>query len=245
MPGSARDSSKFGRTMKTVAALCVACILGLPNSVAAQLHQDGAVRADQPIGFDIAAQPLPKALYAFSAVTGIEVLVDAREAAGRVSAGVKGVLAPRDALEILLVGSSLVAQEFGPDTVTVRAGAPRPLAPALAQSQGSQSPYFADIQRAVQLALCSDVRTAPGSYRAALRLWVGRFGTILQSKRLDTTGDDAVDAAIDTALRGVSIGRPPPGDLVQPIALVISPRHAGDPAACPGGIAASRRASSR
>jgi hypothetical protein len=72
---------------------------------------------ERPIGFDIPVQPLSKALYAFSEATGIEILVDARHAAGRQSTGVKGRMAPRDALEILLAGSDLVAQEFGPGTV--------------------------------------------------------------------------------------------------------------------------------
>lgn len=218
--------------------LCRALAFGLAFAAHAAFAQDGRT------SFDIPTQPLAKALYAFSAATGIEILLDARHAAGRHSSGVKGLMAPREALKILLAGSDLVAREFGPGTVTLSV----PIASAARASgiqPGSDPPYFADIQRAVQQVLCSDARTSPGRYRLALKLWIGGSGEVLRSKRLDTTGDDNLDAVLDAAIQRMRIGRPPPSDLQQPIALVISPRHANNSASCPPSAPDLRRASNR
>jgi hypothetical protein len=212
--------------------------LGLTVTVNAAFAQDGRA------SFDIPAQPLAKALYAFSATTGIEILVDARHAAGRYSPGVTGSMMPRDALKMLLAGSNLIAQDFGSGTVTLSA----PTASA-ARASGApldgDLPYFADIQRAVQQTLCSDARTSPGRYRLALKLWIDRSGGVLRSKRLDTTGDDNLDAVLDTAIGKMRIGRPPPSDLPQPVALVVSPRQTSGSSDCPSGAPDLRRASNR
>jgi hypothetical protein len=244
MRGGFNDWPSSGRINKafTVLRLCCALILvGLP---VAEAQSREASKVEQPISFDIAAQPLAKALYAFSAKTGIEVLVDARQAAGLTSQGVKGTLNPRDALEILLAGSNLVVQEFGPETMTLRSREAPP-GSSVTLHQRAEPAFYADIQRAVFQALCHDVRATPGRYRIALRLWVSASGTVLQSKRLDTTGDGAIDAAIDTIVQGLSIGRAPPAGLAQPIALVISPRQGSDAAGCPPNAPDMRRASNR
>jgi hypothetical protein len=199
---------------------------------------------ERPIAFDIAVQPLSKALYVFSAATGIEILVDARYAAGRQSTGVKGLMAPRDALEILLAGSDLVAREFGPGTVTLTTATLASAGRVRGASSSGDLPYFADIQRAVQQALCNDPRTSPGHYRLALKLWIGRLGTVLRSQRLDTTGDQNLDVALDTTVQAIRIGAPPPPDLPQPVTLIVS-QEASDSAKCPSSAADSRRAPNR
>ena len=229
-PVAAQTRSAWGRRALTLG-------LGLVLTVNTSFAQN------ERAAFDIPSQSLAKALYAFSAATGIEVLVDARHAAGRQSASVKGLRTPREALEILLTGSNLVAQEFGPGTVTLSV----PITSARPSTVLSvdDPPYFADIQRAVQQALCSDTRTSPGRYRLALKLWIGGSGEVLRSKRLDTTGDDNLDAVLDAAMQRMRIGRPPPSDLPQPVALVISPRHANSPASCPPSAPDLRRASNR
>jgi hypothetical protein len=196
---------------------------------------------ERPIGFDIPVQPLSKALYAFSAATGIEILVDARYAAGRQSTGVKGRMAPRDALEILLAGSDLVAQEFGSGTVTLKTATLALSGRVPRASSSGDLPYFADIQRAVQQALCNDARTSPGHYRLALKLWIGRSGTVLRSQRLDTTGDQNLDVVVDTTVEAIRIARPPPPDLPQPVTVVIS-RESPASINCPSAAPDSRRA---
>jgi hypothetical protein len=226
--------------MLVVLAGTVAPAAGQPESQPlSQPQSQGVARPDGLVDFDIPAQPLSKALYTFSAATGIEVLVDARQAAGRRSADIKGLMTPRDALAMLLMGSELVTQEFGPNTVTLKTKAT-----ALSgMPPDVDTSYFADIQRAVQQALCSDARTAPGRYRLALKLWIGQSGTVLRSKRLDTTGDDNLDGVLDVATQAIRIGRPPPRDLPQPVTLVVSPRQGTTN--CPSGASDLRRASSR
>ena len=194
--------------------------------------------------FDIPAQPLSDALFAFSAATGVEFLVEARHAAGLRSGGVQGVMAPRDALEILLAGSKLVAQDFGPDTVTLKPVVPAPTEASSGGTTGFERPYFAAVQRAVRQALCNNARTLPGRYRLALKLWIGRSGTVLLSKRLDSTGDNALDATLDATMQGIWIGQPPP-DLPQPVTLLISPRPAHEADECPSRAPDLRRASNR
>lgn len=224
------------RSVRWCRALTLA--LGLALSVNTTFAQN------ERTSFDIPAQPLAKALYAFSAATGIEILVDARHAAGRQSPSVKGLMAPHEALERLLVESDLVAREFGPGTVTLSL----PVASAARVSgvaPGGDPPYFADIQRAVQQALCRDARTSPGRYRLALKLWIGGSGEVLRSKRLDTTGDNNLDAILDAAMQKMRIGRPPPSDLPQPVALVISPLRTHGSSDCLSGTPDLRRASNR
>lgn len=209
--------------------------LGLALTVNTAFAQDGRA------SFDIPAQSLARALYDFSTTTGIEILVDARHAAGRQSPGVKGSMTPRDALKTLLAGSNLIAQDFSPGTVTLSV----PTMSAVRVRPESDLPYFADIQRAVQQVMCSDARTLPGRYRLALKLWIGGSGEVLRSKRLDTTGDDGLDAVLDAAIQKIRIGRPPPPDLPQPVALVILPRPTSGSGECPSGAPDLRRASNR
>ncbi len=184
------------------------------------------------VEFDIPAQPLSRALFAFSAATGIEIVVDARNAAGRRSSDIKGVMSPSDALGMLLAGSNLLAQEFGPNTIILKSGSAE-AAQRPPETRDDTQPYFAGIQRAVVDALCHDSRTSPGGYRLALKLWIGRSGHVLRSRRLDSTGDDILDEALDAAMLTVQIGRAPPIDLQQPIVLLISPRPMQESMNCP------------
>jgi hypothetical protein len=183
------------------------------------------------IAFDIPAQPLPKALFAFSAATGIEIVVDARDAAGRRSVDLKGVMSTRDALGLLLAGSNLLAQQFGPGTVTLKAVDIE--AAQRGTERRDEEAYYADIQHAMADALCRDSRTLPGGYRLALKFWIGQSGQVLRAKRLDSTGDDNLDRALDAAVQTVQIGRAPPIDLRQPIVLLISPRPMQESMNCP------------
>src|SRR5262245_23302304 len=69
--------------------------------------------------FDMPAQPLSESLQAFSVTTGIEILVDARNTAVRRAPAIRGEMDARDALDLLIAGSNLVAQQFGPQTITL------------------------------------------------------------------------------------------------------------------------------
>lgn len=214
--------------------------LGRALTVAFALFSSiGMGSSQDAIRFDIPSQPLAKALHAFSATTGVEVMVDARQAAGRHAPEVRGSMPPHEALAMLLAGSTLVAHAFGPSTVTLAT-----ISPAAAPTIDDQR-YFADVQHAIEQALCADIRTSPGHYRLALKLWVGPSGHVTRAKRLDSTGDRSRDDVLDDMLPRISVGKPPPPHFVQPIALVVSPRAAGSTPSCLAGMPAPRHAASR
>ncbi len=220
------SSSRSGTKM-ILAIVWTAVLVAL--AAAQGVQQRPATQSEPLISFNIPPQPLAKALHSFSAISGIEVLVDARSSAGVQSPGVTGSIAPHDALERLLAGSKLVPENFGPLTVTLNALS---VSRTGAASIASDPHYFADIQRAVQHSLCSDARTAPGQYRLALKLWIGQSGKVLRSQRLDTTGDSTRDAIVDSSIEKLGIGKPPPPDFPQPVALLISPRQTNDSGIC-------------
>jgi hypothetical protein len=207
-----------------------------------QTGPQGTAYSEQPISFDIPAQPLPIALSAFSKATGIDVLVDARRAAGRQSIEVKGLMRPRDALTTLLMGSSLVPQSFSRYAVTLKS---IPSSASSSRTSALDVSYFVDIQRAVRERLCNNAKTRPGHYRLAVKLWIGTQGTVLRVKRLDTTGDPGLDVALDDTMSGLRIGQPPPPGVPQPLTLVVSPRQENDPDICLPPAPDTRRASTQ
>ncbi len=214
-----------------ILALCFGLFVG-PGQTARAAEWKASGKPDLQLTFDIPAQSLPKALDAFSAATGIEVLVDARNAEGRLSKGVGGVMSAREALRILLTGIPLVAEEFTPETVTLmRATRGQNIQTGLATASYGP-PYFAVVQRAVLHQLCRIQDTVPGRYRLALRLQIGSDGSVLRWKLLDSTGDTGRDRAVATALSGLNIGEPPPADLPQPLAIVVRPRASHVPVDC-------------
>lgn len=197
---------------------------------------------DTAAAFDIPPQSLPRALDVFSAITGIEVLVDARNVEGHQSLRVRGFMTARQALKILLTESRLFADEFTPGTVTLMRIPERRDARASRIASAHQA-YFAAIQRAILRALCHAPETAPGDYRLALRLRIGRDGLVSQWKLLNTTGDASHDRAFEAVLAALDIGAAPPADLPQPVAVVILPRMSQDLANCPIMTVKTRRAS--
>lgn len=178
----------------------------------------------QQVFFDIPRQPLARALQKFSAATGIDVLMDTRNAgADAQSLDVKGPMEARDALDTLLIGSGLAAREFDPDTVLVGAAAKAEGGTPI--FSGPEQIYFAVVQSAIEAALCAHSETAPGRYRLAMALWIGKSGRVVHFKRLDTTGEASRDVAVDEVMRVVAFDRLPPAGLPQPLTLVIAPRE--------------------
>lgn len=221
--------------MRRLGFLICCCVLALGVDGLSAAEPAAPTSSIQPIAFEIKPQPLSKALDDFSAVTGIEVLVDARNAEGLSSDGVRGVMTPSQALAILLHGSSLVVEEFMPGTVTLmkQAGPSRGGTPTERVASLADQPYFALIQRAVLLALCRDDSTIPGGYRLALSIELDPSGAAVHAKRLDTTGDADRDRILDAILSGLVIGEPPPPRLPQPVAVVVHPQISRDPVNCP------------
>jgi hypothetical protein len=223
----------------TLKHLLVAC-LGVSVGAAASAPAAEPNEVQGPGGrirFDIPAEPLAKALAAFGELTGFEIIADARQAVGRISAPVSGTMLPREALLTLLLGTGLAVRDYAPGSVRLVTVSPAASVPVPGPVAGSSpfGAYFAAVQQAVLLALCRTDTTMPGSYRLAIKLWVAPSGSVARVRFLDTTGDRQRDAALGAALGQVDIGVPPPAHFQQPITLVILPRPPGGACVMAGG----------
>lgn len=193
-----------------------------PAALAQQRTADTAL-----IPFDIAAQPLDAALAAYTQATGMAVLVTSRLTAGRQASAVRGRLAPREALRLLLTGTGLQARYTSASAFTLveaAASTPAPRAPATAPSAGAVTRYAGVLQNTVTRALCQWTGAQFGRYRASLQLWIGRNGVVRQARVLSGTGDARRDEALAGVLSGLIMDTPPPADLPQPVTIVLAPR---------------------
>ncbi len=177
------------------------------------------------VDFNLPAQPLESALERYGVVSGQSVMVVDSLVAGRESSPVQGRYTPRAALQALLMGTGLVAIDVSRDqqgAFTLR------LAPGPANVRGQvklERSYDGMVQARVWEALCDDVRSAPGRYRAILRFFVSSSGRVHQASLIYSTGDGQADAAILSVLAQVQLDRPPPPNLAQPLTLVILPHN--------------------
>jgi hypothetical protein len=188
--------------------------------------------SDADLAFDIPAQSLSRSLQDFSAATGIEILVDGRHTANARAPALKGKMPLRPALLHLLGRTNLTPEEL-PSGAVLLSIVQRPSM----RLPGDDQPYFADIQQAFQTALCRNGLTSPGRYRLAVKFWVGPSGDVVRAARLDTTGDDVLDSALDAVILHISIGKAPPTNLAQPIALVVSPGDTDAASVCAAVVA--------
>ena len=220
-------SLRFGEAVIPIFVLT----LTVTFPVAAQnAGRDDVNSGKAAIAFDIPAQPLSDALYAYSSVTGIDILVPGEMLVRRQSSAITGLLAPEDALRALLSDTGLVPRYTGSGAFTL---APDPSTTTARIPRYPQ--YSAALQAAVTNVLCQLRETRPGGYRVAARLWVGPTGEVTRVGLLGTTGDAGRDAVLADLLRRVVIGEPPPANLLQPTTVVVLPRQ--DAAGCSiGGV---------
>jgi hypothetical protein len=200
--------------------LLAVLMLGATGRVVGQTAIQADARTEAPASFDIPAQPLVRALDAYSTATGLMVLYDSDLAEGRRSTAVNGVLLPDVAIRVLLEGTGLVAFSAG------KAFAVEPEAqPRGADVSGAvRQPYLALVQQAIERAFCDGTETRPGEYRAALQFRIGISGEVSSPELLSSTGDRQRDRAIVELLGRVRIPRGPPPEMAQPVSMIISPR---------------------
>lgn len=172
------------------------------------------------IEFDIPAQSLEQALDAYSTLAGVQIVVDANLVSGLRSTVVKGTFAPPVALSILISGTGLAVHTIDDQGVTfVRAPY------ALSASVGRFERYSAAIQETLRSTLCQRPETAPGSYRALMRLWINNKGAVFRSELVTSSGSEVRDAELSKAMQTLIPGQPPDG-LPQPITLLVTPDQA-------------------
>lgn len=191
------------------------------------------VAAAQPVAFNVSAQALDQALHDFGQQSGMAVLVDHELTRQRRSMPLHGRFLPRDGLQRLLEGTGLEVHYSSAQAFTVRPmqlDAVKPGSPGAARA--GVGSYALAIQRAVERALCHSPLTRPGSYRAALQVWIDARGTLVQTRLLASTGDLLRDTALIEALRALRLARRPPGALAQPVTLLLRPAAAGEEMDC-------------
>lgn len=224
--------------------------LGQPaHKAGAAVATVAAVAADSDslpfFAFDIQAQPLAAALDRYAVITGNPVLFPSKLAAGRNSAAVSGRHDAATALAMLLQGSGLVAEALHEGDLDTFVLKPQPLLDSAAAAldparldadRSTLERYDALVQARVWEALCSNTRTAPGRYRALLRLRVDGDGRVYQPRLLSSTGDARRDAMLTGLLDRLSVGEPPPAGLSQPLTMLMLPQEqiAGRPCRAEG-----------
>jgi hypothetical protein len=183
--------------------------------------------------FAIPPHPLATAINAYGSATGIQILYDMRLAPGRNFPGVIGAMPPESALRKLIAGTGLSAREIFHDgymlvlnsSEVAIVSAPPINAPVLALAPlhidappvGDHRYYAITVQFAVRNALLHDHGIRGEIYKADLFIWVSPSGSVQHSVLRNSTGNRALDNAIETALRGAPIGQSPPAGLPQPV----------------------------
>lgn len=119
------------RAVRLAVVRALACATGLAMAVPATALANAA-------RFDIAAQPLPKALQAFAEQTKMQLLYRYDVVSRATAHAVHGRLDTRVALDELLEGTGLTAIYSGPNTVTIRAPATRMKDPPVTGAVGSE-----------------------------------------------------------------------------------------------------------
>lgn len=186
-------------------------------------QRDEAGEPMAPMAFDVPAQPLASALELYGSISGLQVVYESSLARGRLSALVKGTFAPEVALRILLSGTGLSPRYMAADGFVL---VPDPKAKETPQSTLSpfaETEYYGRIQAGLRQVFCTDERARLGGYRVAVSLWIGGSGAVRRFALLDSTGNAALDATLDEAIRNMNIGEAPPIGFTQPITMIITP----------------------
>jgi hypothetical protein len=220
---------------------CRALLVGAGISFGLGISAIAAVARDDLKPFDIPAQALSSALEAFSSASGYQLLVAETVPPSLRSQQVQGTWAPRDALARLIVGTGFEVTYTSAQAAILRRSAEAEQ--RVAQQRQSRIHYEAALQSDVTQVLCRDSATRPGSYRAALDLWVAPSGQVTRAELLGSTGSEGRDRQIVAALQVVTSAAPP-DDVPQPTTLVVLPKPAGAHDLCAAGFdeqRASRR----
>jgi len=227
-------------------ALVLCLILGGLSARIAQAQQtDDGVRQQEPrLHFDLPAQSLELALQAFGRISELAVLAPAPLLAGRTSAAVKGDYSPREALDLVMEGTGLQAEFMGTDEaiIVARPAAPAPPVATPAAETGwpidgigddaGRLAYAGMLQARLTQALCEQPLTVPGGYRLAAQIRIDDKGTVVAASMVASSGMASRDAMIMRALRSLKLDSPP-GDLPEPVTILLRPAGNGVHIHCP------------
>ncbi|WP_326489756.1 secretin and TonB N-terminal domain-containing protein [Paraburkholderia sp. ZP32-5] len=226
--------------------LCVA-LGGLSvRAVRAQQTDDGALQQELRLHFDLPAESLELALQAFGRISELAVVAPAPLLAGRTSSAVSGDYSPREALDLVMEGTGLQAEFMGTDEaiIVARPEAVAPAPPAAASAAQAAWPidgigddagslaYAGMLQARLTQSLCEQPLTVPGGYRLAAQIRIDDKGTVVAASMVASSGMASRDAMIMRALRSLKLDAPP-GDLPEPVTILLRPTGNGVHIQCP------------
>jgi hypothetical protein len=216
---------RHGYVLVAIAAVLAGLI---SNPTGEAMAKDNALATSmQTIAYDIPAQALDSALAAYIKISGAQVFYENDLTSGLRSMPVKGQFPPDLALRTLLEGTGLVGRRTDIDAfIITSASREDPGASVTAFAWGS--PFVSALQIGVLSALCRNSRTRPGNYKIAFELWIAPTGAVQRSALIGSTSDVARDAALTSALQGITVGLAPPIGMPQPIIMAVAPRDSGD-----------------
>jgi outer membrane receptor for ferric coprogen and ferric-rhodotorulic acid len=142
-PASSRNRPTRGAWVRGASVMALAVAFAGTADLASTPAEAQTASSPATINFSIAAQPLASALVKFADATGFQLAYSTDLVKGLTTAGVNGVVPPREALVRLLAGTGLTAR-FGPgQTVIIE----RPIAGArtlgAVEIEGAQTDAFA------------------------------------------------------------------------------------------------------
>lgn len=191
--------------------------------------------------FDIASQPVDRALERFSQVTGVQVMYQGRAGPQPHSRGFKGLASAEEALDALLRDTGLRVRQWKDRTVILTdfrieraasamaaSGEPRPPVVRLEQVTVRMAPikrvsydwYGAIVHREVDRAIRAFADDDQPLGRYIVQLWIASDGSVGRYT-VEAPGRRS-PARLDGALRQLRIGTPPPAAMPQPVILRVS-----------------------
>lgn len=172
--------------------------------------------------FDIPPEALDKALETFAAVTGCHLYYDSSLAVNRRSAPLAGQYAPRAALQALLAGTGYAVTPLaGQNAFTITSPPPDSAQTPPQNLMASFGPFLAAVQAALSRKLCADTALPAAPEEIFLSFWVSDAGVISAARILQPGNDPGLNAEIGADIIGLSLGRPPPEGMPQPVTMAI------------------------
>ncbi len=215
------------------AAFCAA-LLGITMGLGNLASAESRVTAEEPLLFDIPAEPLVTALNDYSATAHLSLFYDGALAMGRKSSAIQGIFAPREALQRLLEGTGFIAGSTDAGTITVDlpdASLSQQLALVRSRTAG-YAPYLALIQASLRNALCANRATQSDADDILVRFQIGPSGLVAHADLLTSTGSRERDAIYTGLLERLDIGQPPPPSMPQPVTMMLLPRSSSRATGC-------------
>lgn len=223
----------FVRSIRSCLAPALFAAVGLSSLAATPVCAQQAA-ADAAIDFNIPAQALDSALARYFQATGVQLLYDSGLTAGRQSTEVRGKMAPRAALRLLLSGTGLIVRYSNTNAAIIT----RPeeqgsvaLVPlgrifvrerigSIRMTPVERMAYYQQIEGELRECLRSDHRTARLAFNLIVELRISDEGALSDIVVARGSGNGKVDRAVNDVLRDARVSPPPPL-LDQPLRLAL------------------------